>query len=420
MIMMNTQKALEIARNVYGKYGVDVDAALKYTAEIPVSIHCWQGDDVAGFENPDGDLTGGIQSTGNYPGKARTIDELRADFAFANKLIPGKKKLALHAIYLDAGGKKIERNEVAPEHFASWVQWAKEQDLGLDFNPTYFSHPLSADGFTLSNDDPAIRKFWVEHGIQSRKIAEYFGKELGQTSCNNHWVPDGFKDIPVNRAKKREQLAASYDEIFAYQTDDKYTLDAVESKVFGIGAESCTIGSHEFYMGCAMKHKKLLTLDTGHFHPTEVVSDKLSSTLQYIDGVMLHVSRPVRWDSDHVVILDDELKAIACEIKRGGYEKRVHIGLDFFDGSINRIACWAIGSRNMQKALLWSALEPVEMLQKFEAEGDFTSRLAYLEEIKTLPFGLVWNAYCDMQGVPSGDSWIADMKKYEAEVLSNR
>ncbi len=418
--MMNTVKALEIAREVYGKYGVDVDAALASVAETPVSIHCWQGDDVAGFENPDGNLTGGIQSTGNYPGKATTIDQLKQDFAFAKKLIPGKKKCSLHAIYLDNGGKNVARNEIGPEHFASWVDWAKENGLGLDFNPTFFSHPLSADGFTLSHDDPSIRKFWVEHGIQSRKISEYFGKELGQVSCINHWVPDGFKDIPVNRAKKREQLAASYAEMFAYPIDEQYSLDAVESKVFGIGAESCTIGSHEFYMGCAMKHGKLITLDTGHFHPTEVVSDKLSSSLQYVKGVMLHVSRPVRWDSDHVVIFDDELKAIANEIKRGGYEKRVHIGLDFFDGSINRIACWAIGSRNMQKALLWAALEPVAMLQKMEAEGDFTSRLAYLKELKTMPFGLVWDAYCDMQGVPVGDSWIADMKKYEADVLANR
>ena len=418
--MLNTEKALEIARNVYGKYGVDVDRALKTTAETPVSIHCWQGDDVAGFEAADGDLTGGIQSTGNYPGKARNIDELRKDFEFAKALIPGKKKFSLHAIYLDAGGKKVERNEIGPEHFASWVEWAKENDLGLDFNPTYFSHPLSADGFTLSSDDEGIRKFWVEHGIQSRKISEYFGRELGQTSINNFWIPDGFKDIPVNRAKKRETLAKSYEEIFAFDTDDRYNLDAVESKVFGIGLESCTIGSHEFYMGCAMKHKKLLTLDTGHFHPTEYVSDKLSSTLQYVDGVMLHVSRPVRWDSDHVVILDDELKAIASEIRRGGYEDRVHIGLDFFDGSINRIACWAIGARNMEKAILWAALEPVEMLQKFEAEGDYTSRLAYLEEIKTLPFGLVWDAYCETQGVPSGDRWVGKMKQYEKEVLSLR
>lgn len=417
---MNTQKALDYAREIYAKYGVDVDEAMKSVAETPVSIHCWQGDDVAGFENPDGDLTGGIQSTGNYPGKARNIDELRADFEFAAGFIPGKKKFALHAIYLDANGKKVERNEIGPEHFVSWVEWAKEKGYGLDFNPTFFSHPLSADGFTLSNSDPAIRKFWIEHGIQSRYISEYFGRELGQTSMNNLWIPDGFKDTPVNRAKTRAILADSYDQIFATKLDEKYTLDAVESKVFGIGAESCTIGSHEFYMGCAMKHDKLLTLDTGHYHPTELVSDKISGVLTYLKAVMLHVSRPVRWDSDHVVIFDDELKAITTEIKRGGFEKRVNIGLDFFDGSINRIACWAIGARNMQKALLWAALEPVEMLQKFEAEGDFTSRLAYLEEIKTLPFGAVWNAYCEAQNVSVGDSWIAEMKKYESEVLAAR
>ncbi len=418
--MMNAERALEIARNVYGKYGVDVDLALKQTAETPVSIHCWQGDDVGGFENAGGDLTGGIQSTGNYPGKARTIDELRGDFEFANKLIPGKKKFSLHAIYLDAGGKKVERNEIGPEHFTSWIEWARENGLGLDFNPTFFSHPLSADGFTLSSDDEGVRRFWVEHGIRSRQISETFGRELGMTSVNNFWVPDGFKDIPVNRTKKRENLAKSYEEIFALPTDDRFNLDAVESKLFGVGLESCTIGSHEFYLGCAMKHHKLITLDTGHFHPTEFVSDKISSSLQYIDGVMLHVSRPVRWDSDHVVIFDDELKAIACEIRRGGFEKRVHIGLDFFDGSINRIACWAIGARNMEKAILWAALEPVAMLQKFEAEGDFTSRLAYLEEIKTLPFGLVWDAYCEKQGVPAGDKWIAEMKQYEKDVLSKR
>lgn len=417
---MSTQKLLDYAREAYAKLGVDVDAAMEKTAKTPVSIHCWQGDDVAGFENPDGDLTGGIQSTGNYPGKARNIDELRQDFVFATKFIPGKKKFALHAIYLDAAGKKVARNEIAPEHFKSWVEWARENNFGLDFNPTYFSHPLSSDGFTLSNDDPAIRQFWIEHGIQSRLISEYFGRELGETSMNNFWIPDGFKDTPVNRAKKRATLADSYDKIFALPIDERYSLDSVESKVFGIGAESCTIGSHEFYMGCAMKHDKLLTLDTGHFHPTEIVSDKISSVLTYLNGVMLHVSRPVRWDSDHVVILDDELKAITTEIRRGGFEDRVHIGLDFFDGSINRIACWAIGSRNMQKALLWAALEPVEMLQKFEEEGDFTSRLAYLEEIKTLPFGAVWDAYCESQNVSVGDSWIAEMKKYEKDVLLAR
>ncbi len=417
---MSIERRYTEAKEIYAKLGVDLDAAVASVAETPVSIHCWQGDDVSGFESPDGDLTGGIQTTGNYPGKARNIDELRADFEFAAGMIPGKKKVSLHAIYLDNGGKNIPRNEITEEHFASWVQWAKEKGYGLDFNPTCFSHPLSADGFTLSHNDPAVRKFWIEHVIASRKISEYFGRELGMTSVNNIWVPDGFKDIPVNRALTRRYLAESYEEIFAVETDRRYNLDAVESKVFGIGAESSTIGSHEFYMGCAMKHNVLLTLDTGHFHPTEVVSDKISSVLTYLPGVMLHVSRPVRWDSDHVVIFDDELKAIASEIKRGGYEKRVNIGLDFFDASINRIACWAIGSRNMQKALLWAAVEPVSMLQKFEAEGDFTSRLAYLEEIKTLPFGDVWNYYCAAQNVPVGDSWIADMKKYENDVLFKR
>ncbi len=417
---MSIERRYTEAKEIYAKLGVDLDAALASVADTPVSVHCWQGDDVIGFEAPDGDLTGGIQTTGNYPGKARNIDELRADFSFAAAMIPGKKKVSLHAIYLDNGGKNVPRNEISEEHFASWVQWAKEKGYGLDFNPTCFSHPLSADGLTLSHNDPGVRKFWIEHVIASRKISEYFGRELGMTSVNNIWVPDGFKDIPVNRGLTRRYLAESYDEIFAVETDRRYNLDAVESKVFGIGAESCTIGSHEFYMGCAMKHNVLLTLDTGHFHPTEVVSDKISSVLTYLPGVMLHVSRPVRWDSDHVVIFDDELRTIASEIKRGGYENRVHIGLDFFDASINRIACWAIGARNMQKALLWAAVEPVSMLQKLEAEGDFTSRLAYLEEIKTLPFGDVWNYYCAAQNVPVGDSWISHMKQYEKDVLSKR
>ena len=414
------QSDFQNACRMYSELGVDVEKAITETDAVPVSIHCWQGDDVTGFENPDGVLTGGIQTTGNYPGKARNMDELRNDFDFASAMIPGRKKFSLHAIYLDNGGRKVDRDEIGPEHFASWVEWARERGLGLDFNPTFFSHPLSADGFTLSSEDEHVRKFWVEHGIRSRIISEYFGRELGQVSCVNHWIPDGFKDTPVNRAKKREILAQSYDEMFAYPIDERYSLDAVESKVFGIGAESCTIGSHEFYMGCAMKHNKLLTLDTGHFHPTEVVSDKISSVLTYLKGIMLHVSRPVRWDSDHVVILDDELKAIATEIRRGGFGDRVHIGLDFFDASINRIACWAIGSRNMRKAILWASLEPVAMLQKFEAEGDFTSRLAYLEEIKTLPFGAVWDEYCRRAGVPVGDSWIAEMKRYEKDVLSKR
>lgn len=418
---MNNNKLYEAAKEVYAALGVDTDIAIEKTAATPLSIQCWQGDDVGGFENPDGILTGGIQTTGNYPGKARTIDELKSDFDFAASLIPGIKKCSIHAIYLDNQGKKVDRNEIAPEHFETWVSWAKEKGYGLDFNPTYFSHPLSADGFTLSHQDEGIRKFWVEHGIASRKISEYFGRELGMPSCNNFWVPDGFKDMPVCKAEYRAALAKSYDEIFsAFKTDKAYNLDSVESKVFGIGAESCTIGSNEFYIGCAIKNDILVTLDTGHFHPTEVVSDKISSTLQYMNGILLHVSRPVRWDSDHVVILDDETRAIASEIVRGGYQDRVHIGLDYFDASINRIACWAIGSRNMQKALLLANLEPVEMLKKFELEGDYTSRLAYLEELKTLPFYAVWDRYCEMQGVPTGDKWIGDVKKYEADILSKR
>lgn len=418
---MNNNKIYEAAKEVYAALGVDTDIAIEKTAATPVSIQCWQGDDVGGFENPDGILTGGIQTTGNYPGKARTIDELKSDFDFAASLIPGIKKCSIHAMYLDNQGKKVDRNEIAPEHFETWVSWAKEKGYGLDFNPTYFSHHLSADGFTLSHQDEGIRKFWVEHGIASRKISEYFGRELGMPSCNNFWVPDGFKDMPVCKAEYRAALAKSYDEIFsAFKTDKAYNLDSVESKVFGIGAESCTIGSNEFYIGCAIKNDILVTLDTGHFHPTEVVSDKISSTLQYMNGILLHVSRPVRWDSDHVVILDDETRAIASEIVRGGYQERVHIGLDYFDASINRIACWAIGSRNMQKALLLANLEPVEMLKKFELEGDYTSRLAYLEELKTLPFYAVWDRYCEMQGVPTGDKWIGDVKKYEADVLSKR
>lgn len=417
---MTTEKRYEIAREIYAEIGVDTDAAMQKISETPISIQCWQGDDIGGFETPDGKLTGGIQTTGNYPGKARNMEELRADFEKAISLIPGKKKLALHAIYLDNLGKKVDRNEIGPEHFASWVKWAKEQKVGLDFNPTFFSHPLSEDGFTLSHNDANIRNFWIEHGKASRKISEYFGKELGQVSINNFWIPDGFKDTPVNRAKSRQILAESYAEIFEFATDPKYTLDGMESKVFGIGAESCTIGSHEFYMGCAMKYQKLLTLDTGHFHPTEMVSDKISSVLTYVPGVALHVSRPVRWDSDHVVVFDDELKAIASEIARGKFENRVYIGLDFFDASINRIACWVIGTRNMQKALLWAALEPTAMLQKFEEEGDYTSRLAYLEEAKTYPFAAVWDYYCEKNNVPVRDNWVKSMKDYEAKVLEIR
>jgi len=417
---MSTEKMYQIAKELYAEIGVDTEAAMKRVTQIPISVQCWQGDDVRGFEDSAGALTGGIQTTGNYPGRARNIEELRDDFEFAAKMIPGKKKISLHAIYLDNGGKAVPRDEITPAHFASWVDWAKERHYGIDFNPTCFSHPLSADGFTLSHVDDGVRNFWIRHCIASRKIAVDIGEKLGETVCTNYWVPDGFKDIPVGRFDARERLADSYDKIFAEPINEKYNLDAVESKVFGIGAESCTIGSHEFYMGCALKHNIMLTLDAGHYHPTEMISDKISSVLQYTKGILLHVSRPVRWDSDHVVILDDELRAIAAEILRNRFEDRVHIGLDFFDASINRVAAWTIGARNMAKALLYAALEPTEKLKEMERRGDYTSRLAYLEELKTYPFSAVWDYYCENSGVPVRDGWIADVQDYEKNVLANR
>jgi len=417
---MDIKKSYEYAKEVYAELGVDTDAAIKALKEIPISMHCWQGDDVRGFENADGDLTGGIQTTGNYPGRAKTIEQLRADFNKAASLIPGKKRISLHAIYLDNLGENVSREKIEPKHFESWIDWAKENGYGIDFNPTCFSHPMSDDGFTLSHPDKAVRDFWIEHVKACRKIAGYIGEKLGNTVVTNHWIPDGYKDIPVDRYAARARLAESYDKIFAEYIDPKYNLDGLESKVFGIGAESCTIGSHEFYMGYAVKNNKLLTLDAGHFHPTEVISDKISSALLFVDEILLHVSRPVRWDSDHVVIFDDELKAIALEIIRNNFTDRVHIGLDFFDASINRIAAWVIGTRNMEKALLYALLEPTEKLKKMEFDGDYTSRLALLEECKSYPFAAVWDYYCAENNVPVRDEWLAEVKKYEKEVLSAR
>ncbi|MBE6609369.1 MAG: L-rhamnose isomerase [Ruminococcaceae bacterium] len=417
---MSTKNRYEAAKAIYAELGVDTDAAIKLVSKIPVSMHCWQGDDVHGFENPDGDLTGGIQVTGNYPGKATNLAQLRADFDKAASLIPGKKRINLHSFYLDSDGEKVSREKIAPKHFDSWIDWAKERDLGIDYNPSCFSHPMSDDGLTISHPDKAVRDFWIEHCKGSRKVAAYIGEKLGNTVITNFWMPDGYKDIPADRYGTRLRMKEAYDEIFKEQIDEKFNKDAIESKVFGIGAESCTIGSGEFCMGYAAKNNKLLTLDTGHFHPTEVVSDKISSTLLFLNEILLHVSRPVRWDSDHVVIYDDELRAIACEILRGGFTDRVHIGLDFFDGSINRIAAWTIGTRSMQKALLFAALEPSETLRKLELEGDYTSRLALMEEIKTLPFAAVWDMYCEMEGVPTRASWLSEVKQYEKDVLSKR
>ena len=415
------QQTYEQARQQYAQIGVDTERALKQLAAIPISLHCWQGDDVGGFETVGAELSGGgIQATGNYPGKARTIDELRMDLEKALSLIPGSHRLNLHACYLDNGGRYVDRNEIAVEHFQSWIDWAKSNQMGMDFNPTYFSHSKAADGFTLSHPDSGIRRFWIEHGIACRKIAAEMGRQLGTPAVTNVWVPDGCKDIPADRLGPRQRLMDSLDKIFAEKMDSKWMLDAVESKLFGIGAESYTVGSHEFYLGYAVSRQKLLCLDSGHFHPTEVISDKISSVLMFVPELLLHVSRPVRWDSDHVVILDDELRAIAREIVLSGRIEKIHIGLDFFDASINRIAAWVIGTRNMLKALLIALLEPSDALRKLEREMNYTERLATFEELKTLPWAAVWNYACLQNEVPAGMSWFGEIKQYEKNILNKR
>jgi len=408
-----------MARERYAGYGVDTDGALDTLAGISISLPCWQGDDVCGFEKLEGP-GGGVTVTGNYPGKARTPEELRSDLEKLLGLLPGKHRLSVHASYLETGGKKVERNEIEPRYYAHWIDWAKKLDIGMDFNHTFFSHPKAAGGFTLASYDEDIRRFWIEHGIACRKVAEHIGKELGSPCVTNLWIPDGYKDIPVDRKRSRELLKESLDEIFAEKIDRKYLLDSVESKLFGIGTESCVIGSHEFYLGYALKNDVLLCLDAGHFHPTEVVSDKISSVLMYLNEILLHVSRPVRWDSDHVVILTDELRAIAEEIVRSDYLHRVHIGLDFFDATINRVAALVIGARCMLKALLTALLEPTKKLREMELSGDYTSRLAVLEELKTLPFGAVWDYYCLRSDVPVGEAWLKEVREYEAKVTSKR
>jgi L-rhamnose isomerase len=408
------------ARARYRALGVDADAALAKLDRIPISMHCWQGDDVGGFEADAGGASGGILATGNYPGRATTPAELRADLDRAFALIPGPKRLNLHAIYADTGGVPVDRDRLELKHFQSWIDWAKKQGIGLDFNPTFFGHPLAADGFTLSHPDAKIRRFWIDHGKACRRIAAGIGRELGTPCVMNIWVPDGFKDTPVDRCGARRRLAASLDAMRQDPFDRLQLLEAVESKLFGIGAESCTVGSGEFYLGYALKHDLLLCLDAGHFHPTEVISDKISSVLLYLDEILLHVSRPVRWDSDHVVILDDELQAIAQEIVRNGFERRVHLGLDFFDATINRVAAWVVGARNMEKALLKALLEPTAQLREFEEKFDHTARLVWLEELKTLPFGAVWDYYCRSRGVPVGFDWLDDVRAYERAVQFKR
>lgn len=417
---MTIKENFELAKQAYSKWGIDVEDVLQKLKQVPISIHCWQGDDVGGFEVNPSELSGGIDVTGNYPGKATTPEQLRSDLEKALSLIPGKHRVNLHAIYAETNGEVVERDQLEPKHFENWVAWAKEQGLGLDYNPTLFSHPKASDGLTLSHPDEEIREFWINHCIGSRKIGEYFGKELGTPALTNIWIPDGYKDIPSDRLTPRQRLKDSLDKIFAVPVDESYNLDAVESKVFGIGSESYVVGSHEFYLGYALKNDKICLLDTGHYHPTETVSNKISSMLLYSDKVALHVSRPVRWDSDHVVILDDELKEIALEIVRNDALNRVIIGLDFFDASINRVAAWTIGTRNMVKALLYAMLVPNEKLKQLQEEGNFTDRLALMEEFKTYPFGAIWDYYCEQMGVPVKEAWLEEVKSYETEVLSKR
>ncbi|HEY5268809.1 MAG TPA: L-rhamnose isomerase [Anaerolineales bacterium] len=413
------QSAYTIAKERYAALDVDTDAALARLESIHISLHCWQGDDLSGFENRAGGLTGGIAVTGNYPGKARNADELRRDLDLAYRLLPGRHRLNLHAIYLEVE-RKVERNQIEPAHFSAWVDWAKAKDHGLDFNPTCFSHPFAADGFTLSHQDPAIRRFWVEHCIACRRIGAYFGQQLGTPAVTNIWIPDGFKDTPADRQTPRRLLLESLDTILAEKIDPRLNLDAVEPKLFGLGSESYVTGSMEFYLAYAVSRKILLTLDSGHFHPTESIADKISSLMLYLEGLLLHVSRGVRWDSDHVVTLTDDLQAIAREAIRSQALERIHIGLDYFDASINRIAAWAIGARSTLRALLLAQLDPVERLDEYEREGDFSSRLDLQEELKSMPFSAVWDAYCTRKGVPLGMDFMAEIKGYEKSELAGR
>jgi L-rhamnose isomerase len=413
----NIHSAYALASERYAALGVDTAAAIAALEKVAISLHCWQGDDVGGFENPGGELTGGIATTGNYPGKARTADELRRDLDIVYNLLPGAHRLNLHAIYLESD-KKVERNDIEPHNFSRWLDWAKANGHGLDFNPTCFSHPLAADGFTLSHCDPAIRQFWVEHCIASRKIGEYFGKELGTPAVTNIWIPDGYKDTPADRSTPRRLLLESLDAVLAEKLS--HNLDAVEPKLFGIGSESYVTGSMEFYTAYAISRKVMLTLDAGHFHPTETIADKIPSLLLFLDKLLLHVSRGVRWDSDHVVTFNDDLQAIAQEIVRADALNRVHIGLDYFDASINRITAWTVGARNTLRALLNALLEPRQMLNQFEAEGDFSSRLALMEELKVMPANAVWDAYCQQKSVPVGMDFMRVVKEYEKKELAMR
>lgn len=412
-------KSYECAKEHYARAGVDVEAAIGKTDSIPVSMNCWQGDDVIGFDGV-GELTGGIATTGNYPGRARTADELRADIVTALKLIPGEVKLNLHACYAEKNGKKVDRDEYAVEEFSSWLDWAKDIKIGLDFNPTYFSHPMMDGDFSLASPKPDVRRFWVEHGKRCREIGLEFAKALKKPCVVNYWMPDGYKDTCADTVLPRERMMASLDEIFRDNIDKTLVPCALESKLFGVGVESYTVASHEFSVGYAIKNGLTYCLDAGHFHPTETISAKISALLCSLESLLLHVSRGVRWDSDHVIALDDELQRIMDEVVWNNFENRVFIGLDYFDASINRIAAWAIGMRNARKALLCALLAPYNKLRELEKDGDYTSRFALLEERKSMPWGAVWAYYCMTKGVPADAGWLSKVKDYEEKVLSAR
>jgi L-rhamnose isomerase len=411
----------EAAREVYGLLGVDTEAALGILARTPISVHCWQGDDVGGFESSSaGDPGGGLAITGNYPGRARTAEELRADLEKVFSLVPGKHRLNLHAFYLETGGKKVDRDQIETSHFQGWIDWAKSLGLGMDFNPTCFAHPKAADGFTLAHRDPGIRAFWIEHAKRCRTIGADIGRALGSTCMVNVWIPDGYKDLPVDRAAPRQRLIESLDAIFAEKLPEKEEIDAMECKLFGIGSESYVAGSHEFYLGYAVSRQKAVCLDAGHFHPTETLADKISSVLLFVPRLLLHVSRGVRWDSDHVVILDDPTRAVMEELVRGDFLSRTSIGLDYFDASINRVAAWVIGIRATQKALLLALLEPSKQLREAEADGNLTARLALLEEAKSLPWGAVWDEFCRRHNVPAGAAWLPEAESYVETTVRTR
>ena len=414
------EESYALARAGYAKLGVDADAAMAKAAAVPVSLHCWQGDDVAGFENSSGLSGGGILATGNYPGRARNADELRADAERAFSLIPGKKRFNLHMLYAETNGKKVERDELESVHFSRWISWAKDRGIGLDFNPSFFSHPSAASGWPLSSANDKERAFWVRHGKASRRIASAFGAAQGSPSVNNVWVPDGSKDLPADRRAPRQRLLESLDEIFSERLPAGTITDAVECKLFGIGSEAYVAGSHEFYMGYASKKGMKLCLDMGHFHPTETIADKISAMLLFVPGLLLHVSRGIRWDSDHVALFSDEVRDVCREIVRLDAFGRIDIALDYFDASINRIAAWTIGSRGLQKALLEALLEPTALIREAENAGRNHERLALMEESKTLPFAAVWDKYCLDQGVPVGADWLASVAEYEITVLAKR